>query len=599
MKRRFALLAIVIAVAAIYAPAVRNGFVWDDTALILRDPLIRSWQLIPEGFNHFLFVDATASNFYRPIQRLTYTIEYGLFMVRPAPYHLTNIALHAGAAMALLFFAETLFLSFAIPPRRSLCLASIASFIWAIHPVHSAAVDYVSGRADPLAAVFGFLGCYLALVSLRAEKRRRLFILAGAGLAFFASALSKESGLMFPVLSLVLLLALKNYRAALQLGVAAIFVAALYLSLRLAADHTVPPHFGTEPPLAARPITAARAIAEYTGLLLFPTNLHMDRSVQNSFGSPADMSKAAWREMQTLAGISLLGCAIIAAIHARKRNPVVFVSLFLTAVSYLPMSGLFPLNSSVAEHWIYIPSAFLFLAATAAVSQLLEALPLRPRSVRALGAVVVCWVAFLGLRTFVRGFDWRDQRTFLERTIAAGGDSARMLINLGALESGENQLGSARRHLESALRKEPDQPFAVINLAAVAVKENDFAAARQLLDRARQMPLVEAQAHELLAILESKENGRANLLRLRLAAHTGAPNWLIEKRYIRVLAETGAMAAAIHEAKTCLQNDWFRAETWQLLAQLLLKSGHKQEAAEALACANSYDVHLASRPLPL
>jgi len=76
MKRSIAILLILISVSAAYLPAVRDGFVWDDTALILRDPLIRSWRLIPEGFNHFLFVDATPSDFYRPIQRLTYTIDY-------------------------------------------------------------------------------------------------------------------------------------------------------------------------------------------------------------------------------------------------------------------------------------------------------------------------------------------------------------------------------------------------------------------------------------------------------------------------------------------------------------------------------------------
>src|SRR3954467_8518433 len=54
MQRFFCVLLILLAIAASYAPAVRDGFVWDDTALILRDPLIRSWRLIPEGFNHYL-----------------------------------------------------------------------------------------------------------------------------------------------------------------------------------------------------------------------------------------------------------------------------------------------------------------------------------------------------------------------------------------------------------------------------------------------------------------------------------------------------------------------------------------------------------------
>src|SRR5205085_5101946 len=52
-SRIFALIAIGVAVLVSYAPALRDGFVWDDTALVQRDPLIRSWRLIPEAFNHF------------------------------------------------------------------------------------------------------------------------------------------------------------------------------------------------------------------------------------------------------------------------------------------------------------------------------------------------------------------------------------------------------------------------------------------------------------------------------------------------------------------------------------------------------------------
>src|SRR4051794_21991602 len=155
MKQRILICGmLVLLVVAAHAPALRATFVWDDTALVLRDPLIRSWRLIPEGFNHYLFVDATPSNFYRPLQRLTYTLEYALFTARPGPYHLTNIALHAAAAIALLFFAEALLGAFGCDPRRARWVALVAALVWAIHPVHTAAVVYVSGRADPLAALF-------------------------------------------------------------------------------------------------------------------------------------------------------------------------------------------------------------------------------------------------------------------------------------------------------------------------------------------------------------------------------------------------------------------------------------------------------------
>src|SRR3954471_13002053 len=266
VKRPFAVAILLLAVIVIYAPALWDGLVWDDTALILRDPLIRSWRLIPEGFNHYLFVDATPSDFYRPLQRLTYTIEYCLFAVHPAPYHLTSVLFHAAAAVALFFFAESLFITFGCPISKARWLALIGSFIWAIHPVHTSAVVYVSGRADPLAAFFGFTGCYLALRYFAHPKRGSLILLFGAGLSFLCSALSKESGLIFPAVMAALLMILKQRKPALIVSGIAVVVFAFYLSLRLAAEHTSPPQLGRIPPIAARPITVARALAEYAGL---------------------------------------------------------------------------------------------------------------------------------------------------------------------------------------------------------------------------------------------------------------------------------------------------------------------------------------------
>jgi Flp pilus assembly protein TadD len=594
MKKHIIVLGVILAVLATYAPSLWNGFVWDDTALVLRDPLIRSWRLMGEGFNHFLFVDATASDFYRPLQRLIYTLEYAAFLFRPGPYHLTSILLHAAAAVALLFFAEELLQTFGIEARRRRWMASIATLVWAIHPVQSAAVIYVSGRADPLAATFGFLGCYLVLRSLRANSQGALACLVGAGGLFVLSTLSKETGLIFPVLAIALLLLRKKRSAAWKTAIVATFVCAIYLSLRLQAEHNPAPVLRTPAPLAMRPIVAARAFAEYAGLIVLPINLHMDRQIDAAPSGPNDpnMNRPAWRELQTLLGVLLIAATVYWTLRARKRNPPVFALLVLAGLSYLPVSGAWALNASVAEHWLYLPSAFLFLGATVALGDLLETQPARRSALRGMSVALVCWVAVLGTRTFIRTFDWKDQRTFLQRTIASGGDSARMLINLGGLELAEGHFDLAKRNLEAALRKEPDQPFAVINLAVVALKQNDFNTARQLLNRATQMPVVDAQAYELLAVLENKEQGRANPLRLRLAARTGPSNWPIEKRYIKLIDETGATEAAVRELQTCLRTEWYRAESWQLLSELLTKIGREKEAGYALIQATAYDVHL-------
>jgi tetratricopeptide (TPR) repeat protein len=594
VKKILPALLLAVLIFALYAPSLRNDFVWDDTALILRDPLIRSWQLVPEAFQHFLFTDATPSDFYRPVQRLTYLVDYAAYIFQPAGYHVSSILWHIGATLALLLLGGELLELFGVEERKRRRIAFLAALAWAIHPVQTAAVAYISGRADPLAAAFGFLGLFCAIRALRAEAFRRYLLLFAAGALFLLSALSKETGLVFLLLWCATLVLKKNWREFRPATVVIVFVAVIYLSLRLPAEHVPVPAFRAPAPLLVRPIVVARAFAEYTGLILFPLNLHMDRDVEShpEGMTDASISRTSSRELQTILGILLIAAAIYWIWRSRKQDPAIFACLVFAVLTYLPVSGAVPLNATIAEHWLYLPSAFLFLAAGLAVSRL------RIPTI-ALAAVFSAWLIFLGARTCIRTFDWKDQRTFLARTIAAGGDSSRMLINLASQELHDAQLDAAKKHLELALLKEPNQPLAIINLAVVAIRQESFPIAHKLLDRAKELPLVDAQAHELLALLEFKEHDRVDLMRFRLASRTGPSNWRIERRYIEVLDQSGATSNAINELRSCLRTQWYRAESWQLLSELLAKTGHPQEAAVAMEQAWNYDVHLdAHSPTP-
>lgn len=589
MTKKIAPWLLLVCALATYAPAWRDGFVWDDQALVLRDPLIRSWRLIGEGFQHFLFTDVTASDFYRPLQRLSYTLDYAAFFLRPTGYHVISILWHAAAAVALFFFAEEFFALWSLEARRRIRIAFLAALIWMWHPVQSAAVVYIAGRADPLAAAFGFLALFLALRMRRARGGARWGFGLGAGLCFLASALSKEMGLIFLLVCLIIVCAPRSRVGLLASGGIMLAVVAAYLSLRLPAEHLPAP---TPPPVPflVRPIIAARAVAEYAGLLIFPLHLHMERDVAtHPFGfDNASLNAASWRELQTLAGLLLIA-AWGGALWRARRRPEIFWPLFLALVTYLPISGVLTLNATVAEHWLYLPSAFLFLAAAVAF----ESFELF-RS-RIVAVCLTIWLLALPVRTFARTFDWKDQRTFLTRNIAAGGDSARMRINLGGLELSEGHLDAARAALDRALKMEPDNPLARLNLAAVKIKQRDFAGARELLKKITEPPELWARAEESLAVLENRETGQVNLLRLRLAARIGPANWAIEQRYIKALADLNFPDRAIHELKTCLVAAPYRAESWQMMSELLQRIGRPNEAAAARAEAEADDVHLQER----
>src|SRR5437764_5658042 len=106
------------------------------------------------------------------------------------------------------------------------------------------------------------------------------------------------------------------------------------------------------------------------------------------------------------------------------------------------------------------------------------------------------------------------------------------------------------------------------------------------------MQLVYAEVYEYLTNFENKENGKVDLIRMRLAARTGPPHWSIEKRYIQLLDQTGGTPATINELLSCLQGQWYRAESWKLLSDLHAKLGHSTQAAKARAQARAFDVHL-------
>src|SRR5437764_9071794 len=592
MKQRMIICGVLVAlIFGSHAPALRATFVWDDTALILRDPLIRSWRLIPEGLQRFLFVDATPSNFYRPVQRLSYTLEYWAFAFRPAPYHLTNILLHAATAIALFIFALAFLRLYQVDERKGFGVAAIASLAWALHPLHSGVVDYVAGRADSLAALFGFTALYFTVRAPDRESAWKFY--AVTGFALLASALRQESGLIFSALAITLILLRKNWKGIVPIGVAIAFVLTIYVTLRNQVLPVDVPRLSPPAPALVRPIIAARALAEYAGLLIAPANLHMDRDVENHpWGfNPVSLTTGAWRELETLAGVIGFGVLLWWAGRAHKREPEIFALLLCAGISYLPVCGLFSLNANIAEHWIYVPLAFILLAVVLQVALIVRT---RTTFFSAM-TFAALWIAFLGVRTFYRAQDWQDPRTFVTRTITAGGDSARMLSNLGGFELSEGQLEPPDMFLQRAVAKNPEQPFALLNLAAVALKRNDLSTARGFLERAQKDPVSLAQAEEMLALVEQKEKGEINLLRLRTASRTNPPSWPIMRRYLAALAVSGQTEEAVAKLRAVLATEWYRAESWQLLSEYLTRLGQADEAAEALAQAHAFDVHLNNR----
>ncbi len=609
-----------------YWPAMRNSFVWDDTALVLRDPLIRSWRLTPDAFREFLFLDATASNFYRPLQRLTFMADYALWgIARPddaktsaktgAPdtgdgadvlaaqraaqpgWHFTSVLMHALAALALwrllsIWFGES---------RGWWALAG--ALAWTVHPLHTSAITYVSGRADPLAAIFIFSG--LALVA-RAHARgalvpgdraaARAIILAAV--CALAALLSKESGVALLIVWLVWLVARapRDRRGWAAWLAAAVIACGAYGALRMTAGRTPPPESSEVAPWPVRPILVARALAEYASLFVVPHSLHMERDVSTnpvsissnpSADYVANLRNGRIREAQTLAGLCIAAGLVWWWRRARKIAPDAALALACAAVTWLPISNVFRLNATVAEHWLYVPSAFLFAAVLFTARALA---PQRPRLFSALRAVAALWLVFLGVQTWRQQNYWYDQRTFVVQTTERAGRNARMVSNLGQLAMQDGKPDEALALFREALALEPKLALAHFNIATVALAKKDYDTALAELKLAERSPLFAPEIDVVRAAIEQARSGKTRFDLLGNAASSSGRNWSVAQRYPLALLAAGRADKAYEDVLRQLTGHPFRAEAWRLLGKIAEQLSQFSVAAHAYTEAANRDV---------
>src|SRR5262249_23174455 len=140
-----------------------------DEYLILKNEFLRSWSHLGDIFTHTATAGAhRAGLFYRPLQNLLYFIVYQVNGADTFGFHLLNVMLHA--ANTCLVYAlgrKTGFNPMAV---------FLAALVWAMHPLWTEAVTYMSATADTLAAVF----CLAGLIALLPDfAPRRIYISVG------------------------------------------------------------------------------------------------------------------------------------------------------------------------------------------------------------------------------------------------------------------------------------------------------------------------------------------------------------------------------------------------------------------------------------
>ncbi|HSB19723.1 MAG TPA: tetratricopeptide repeat protein [Anaeromyxobacteraceae bacterium] len=458
---------------ATYGNTLRNGFVWDDQYIVVDNPETRDLGAL----GRVLLSPDEASSYYRPLNRASYLVDFQLFGMNAAGFHAVGVALHVVNVLLLLALGRRLFGT--RPP------AFLAAALLAVHPIQAEAVDFISARNNLLVLAFSLSALLLFLEALRRDSAGRAWL---SGLALLLGLLSKEQalGVVPVVVGCALVPGLRapaGGRRSLAFLVPHASAIVLYAVLRSLALGPGAAGGAILPGLPSRMALQAYAVPHYLGLALFPAGLTIFHDI------PAAPLSIPW--------ILPAWVAIAAAAYLLCRRwdaPVAIASLWL-AFQYVPISNVVPIPSApIAERYLYVPAAGLWLLAAAALDRL-------PRRLggKALAACAGLAIAALAARTIARNADWRDDLSLMASAVRVNPRSVDARFNLGEVLRERGDLPGAVAQWEEALRLSPDDPRPLVQLGTLAARGGDYARAEAYYRRALQAEPGEPLAHFNLA----------------------------------------------------------------------------------------------------
>ena len=445
--------------ALVYGNSLDGRFVWDDNILVKDNVYIKSWSGASKVFTNDMGAGSGVRySYFRPLQIFSYTVDHSSWGLRERGYHLTNIILHVLTALAVYWLAIVLF--------NDRVLSFFAGILFVAHPVHTEAVAYISGRGDPLAALFVIL-CLIFYVKHFRSGSIGLFALAL--ISCLLALLSKESAIVLPLLILLYHFAFREkIRPGRFLCVIAVTGAyVIFRTIVLKSSIVSALEIST---LMERVPGFFAALAGYARLLIFPVNLHMD------YGSRIFCAT----EPQVLLGAAIFVILIVYALRKRNSDNLICFSVLWFFVALLPSSNIYPLPFYMAEHFLYLPSVGFFLILGAG----LRALYVRSRLSAA--AALIALTAVYSFLTPGQNIYWREPLRFYERSLRYTGNSPSLYVNLGSEYDRRGRHADAIALFKKAIALDGTRTTAYYNLAIaygnIGEKEKAIAAYRKAIE---------------------------------------------------------------------------------------------------------------------
>ena len=528
LKDRYCVLLLVFITLGIYYPVIFAPFnSVDDVKMVTL--LLNTDQLSLKE----LFLPGGSGYYYRPLLALSLWMDKGLWGLQESFMHLENIVLHAVNVVLVFCLALRIFRREGVNDNLfPLC----AALFFALHPLNTEAVNWISGRTDLMA------GCFIlvALLALYAALERDSIVWGAlSACSLLVSCLAKETAIFFYPAALFIVFCydardvplMSRVRKHGILSGLITAAAVLYFFIRHLA-------FAREDSgirLAAKSLVGAEADHLHTVKVIFKVSGFYAKKL--FFPWPLNFGIIQVSNYYILAGIALI---IFTLYLLWKRDAA--AALFMTTIC-IGSSALIVAVSRMAwtpisERYMYMPSAPFAIVMVLVLANAAQKRRLGSVAVPAmlLGCTVIAFT------TVARNIVWQDNLTLFADTVRKSPDfaPARNDLAIAMLERGRTDEAHQIFNANAVGASVNNYQIAGLNKATVLVAGKDLDGARKLL-----LELLRDPGKQELEILKklvsvnekratlAKEEGSRAAIRLetvdflnKTAAFTGDPFYL-------------------------------------------------------------------------
>ncbi len=399
----------VIAGLLVYLNSLNAPFQYDDYDTIMQNKDIRVLSDIKSIFTH---------SFFRPVLFLTFAISYKLSGLNPFSYHLFNILLHI-INIFLLFCITRRLISHLGDEENAQTAALLVSTLFAVHPIGTEAITYISSRSSVLATFFFFSAFYSYLKIYKTDKKSDIILFYTLTIILFMlGAFSKEIVLTLPliiVLTDIIVLKLnwkENIKRIFTTHLPFVLIISTGILIRIYFFFTYEKVSGTLPrSVYENLLTQSEVIIKYIRLLLLPFgqnlihNYPTVRSILNLY---------------TLLSIFTIVILVRFAIIKRKEMPLISFGILWFFITLLPSSSFIPFQEAMTEKHLYLPMAGFFLCISGIIISIIKRSPEYSFHIRA--STILIFI-ILSILTIYRNYLWGDSIRLWEDIIKKTPDS--------------------------------------------------------------------------------------------------------------------------------------------------------------------------------